>query len=184
MNKDGSPYREIGYKGVLYGQFMSPESIALRGEDEIIVSDSSNDRVDIFGKNGLFKTTVEDGKINFLRPIGIFVDEKGYLYVIDSGNKQLKVFDENNKLQYFIDLRGSNKRARMDINDIWVKGELIYISDTLNKKVKIYDKNMKYKGEIGKSKETQILIKIAMVILIIFTMLWLLKKEKELRSEN
>ena len=72
----------------------------------------------------------------------------------------------------------------MEINDIWVKGEFIYISDTLNKKVTVYDKNMKYRGEIGKSKEVIILVKTIFVILIIFIMLWLLKKEQKARREE
>lgn len=184
IKKDGSPYREFGYKGEYNGQFIYPEGVVLRGENEIIVSDSSTNRVDVFGRNGFFNRTIEDSKRKFLRPIGLFADEKEYLYVIDSGNKQLKVFDKYDRLLYFIDLRGANKRARMEINDIWVKGEFIYISDTLNKKVTVYDKNMKYRGEIGKSKEVIILVKTIFVILIIFIMLWLLKKEQKARREE
>ncbi len=183
IKRDGMPYKEFGFYGTYDGQFVYPEGITVRN-NEIIVSDTGTNRVDKFDKNGFYQNSVYDKNKKFLRPTGIFSDESGHLYVLDSGNAQLKVFDKKDRLIYFIDFKIKNKKVKMEINDIWVQNGLIYVSDTLNKNIKIYDKDMKYKGEIGKGSDVMMAIKMMSIFLVVIIMILLLKKEKKMRREN
>lgn len=92
-------------------EFDRPQGIAFGKDGRIYVSDTGNDRVCVFDKDGDFlfefggkgivetapgvKPNWEGGLFNF--PLGIDVDEEGNVYVADFSNDQVQVFDPEGK---------------------------------------------------------------------------------------
>lgn len=84
------------------GLFFGPRDIAI-SDDHIYVTDTGNERVQIFGIDGTFINAFggygeEDGR--FIEPTGIAIAPDGTVWVADSGNGRLQVFDaEGNWLE-------------------------------------------------------------------------------------
>lgn len=63
---------------------------------KIFVSDSENDRVVILSKSGeLLKVVGKsgNGQGEFIKPRGITADKDGNVYIVDSGNNRIEIFD-------------------------------------------------------------------------------------------
>ena len=88
-------------------EFGRPMSAAFGPQGRIYVTDTNNNRVAVFDRNGRFlfefggfgiakplpgyETTWEDGLFNY--PLGIDVDDEGNVYVADFRNDQIQVYD-------------------------------------------------------------------------------------------
>jgi DNA-binding beta-propeller fold protein YncE len=77
------------------GQFRSPWGIAVDGAGDVYVTDTGNQRVQKFDREGNFITQWggfggADGQFNF--PYGVAVDAKGSVFVVDSGNSRVQQF--------------------------------------------------------------------------------------------
>jgi DNA-binding beta-propeller fold protein YncE len=69
-------------------------------EEKLYVTDIEKSKVFVFGLDGkklleIGKTGMEDGQ--FRAPNGITVDRDGKIYVVDTGNQRLQIFDKNGK---------------------------------------------------------------------------------------
>ena len=77
------------------GLFDGPEGIACDDEDNILVSDFHNHRVQIFDANGGFVSafgTFGEDEGSFKNPCGIAVTKDGSIIVVDSGNNRIQIF--------------------------------------------------------------------------------------------
>lgn len=88
----------------------APTSIAIY-QDKIFVLDSAECRIKVFNKGNLhqigeFGKTGQD-KGQFSNPDGIAVDDKGMIYVGDSGNARIQVFDRRLEFVRTIGTRGT-----------------------------------------------------------------------------
>ena len=109
LDKDGQVVREIGRTGELTdienstdpsvqtGLFFGPRGIAL-SDGEIFVTDTGNERVQVFGPDGTFLRAFggfgsEPGKL--VEPVGIAIGPDDNVYVADSGNARLSVFTKD-----------------------------------------------------------------------------------------
>jgi DNA-binding beta-propeller fold protein YncE len=77
------------------GYLRSPWGIAVDGHGDVYVTDTGNQRVQKFDRDGNFITQWGgfgngDGQFNF--PYGIAVDAKGSVFVVDSGNTRVEQF--------------------------------------------------------------------------------------------
>ncbi|MGH7163985.1 MAG: hypothetical protein ACREIS_00495 [Nitrospiraceae bacterium] len=77
------------------GQLRSPWGIAVDGNGDVFVTDTGNQRVQKFDREGNFLTQWGgfgggDGQFNF--PYGIAVDARGSIFVVDSGNTRVQQF--------------------------------------------------------------------------------------------
>ncbi len=84
-----------GTGGVDDGQFSKPWGIAIDGEDNIYVSDSENNCIQKFDRNGAFITKwggkgSQEGLFN--SPEGITIDLEGNVYIADAKNKRIQKF--------------------------------------------------------------------------------------------
>lgn len=106
LDQEGRVVRQLGQRGVLTdigdgedpasepGLFFGPRGIALL-EDEIYVTDTGNERVQVFGTDGTFLRAFggygsEPGQL--LEPTGIVTGPDGNIWVADSGNGRVSVF--------------------------------------------------------------------------------------------
>lgn len=109
VNPNGTVVRVLGNRGTQtditdagdpmseQGLFFGPRDIAV-SEDRIFVTDTGNERVQVFGMDGTFITAFggygeDDGQ--FIEPTGIAIAPDGNLWVADSGNARLQVFDQD-----------------------------------------------------------------------------------------
>jgi DNA-binding beta-propeller fold protein YncE len=87
------------------GDFAAPQGIALDADGNIYVTDTLNDRVEIFDADGNFISTFGkngDGPGNFARPKGIAVDGDGHIWVADEMEDRLQVFNKEGQVLTYI----------------------------------------------------------------------------------
>lgn len=77
FDKDGTLLNSWGDVGTGPGQFHLPHGIALDGQENVIVCDRENDRIQIFTRDGELKAIWTD----ILRPTDVVVDKDGLIYV-------------------------------------------------------------------------------------------------------
>jgi DNA-binding beta-propeller fold protein YncE len=83
------------------GQFFGPRAIAVT-RDAIYVSDTGNERIQVFEPDGTFRTAFGGygtGRDNLIEPVGLAVGPDGDLYVADSGNQRVQVFSPRGRPQ-------------------------------------------------------------------------------------
>jgi len=98
--------RKIGTPGKKHmltdpGNFALPTNVAVDKESNVYVTDTLNNRVEIFDADGQFIRTFGkngDGPSQFARPKGIAIDGDGHIWVVDAMQQRVKVFDSEGRL--------------------------------------------------------------------------------------
>jgi DNA-binding beta-propeller fold protein YncE len=83
------------------GDFGAPQCAAVDADGNLYVTDTMNDRVEIFDADGAFISTfgkAGDGPGYFARPKGIAVDSDGHIWVADQMQDRLQVFNKEGQL--------------------------------------------------------------------------------------
>src|SRR5208283_2263662 len=104
------PLRRIGTGGKGHyltspGDFAAPQGVALDKDGNVYVTDTLNNRVEIFDADGNFISTFGkngDGPGYFTRPKGIAIDSDGHVWVADEMQDRLQVFDREGDLLTYI----------------------------------------------------------------------------------
>jgi sugar lactone lactonase YvrE len=89
------------------GDFGAPQGIAIDKEGDIYVTDTLNNRVEIFDADGNFISLFGkhgDGPGTFARPKGIAIDADGHIWVADEVQDRLQVFNREGQLLTYIGL--------------------------------------------------------------------------------
>jgi DNA-binding beta-propeller fold protein YncE len=103
LRKIGTP----GKKHVLTepGTFSLPSSVAVDKDGNVYVTDTLNNRVEIFDADGKFISMFGkngDGPADFTRPKGIAVDCDGNIWVIDTYQDKVKIFNQQGRLLAYV----------------------------------------------------------------------------------
>ena len=96
LSQDGHEIKKFCSKGKRNNQFDGPEGICYNSRDEILVSDSWNNRIQIFNKDGVFLRTLGSkgiGSDQFQYQRGICTDWEDNIYVADYGNNRVSIFN-------------------------------------------------------------------------------------------
>lgn len=83
------------------GDFSKPTNVAVDKDGTLYVSDTFNDRVEIFDADGKFIRTfgkAGDGPGYFARPKGIAIDGDGHIWVADAVQERVQVFTPEGQL--------------------------------------------------------------------------------------
>lgn len=102
--------RRIGVSGKKHtltapGTFSLPTNVALDSEGDVYVTDTLNNRVEIFDADGNFISMFGkhgDGPGYFARPKGIAVDGDRHIWVVDTYQDRVQVFDREGRLLIYI----------------------------------------------------------------------------------
>jgi DNA-binding beta-propeller fold protein YncE len=106
--------RKIGTPGKKHqltepGTFSLPTNVAVDKEGNVYVTDTLNNRVEIFDADGNFISMFGksgDGPGYFARPKGIAVDADGHIWVVDTYQDRVQVFDREGRLLIYFGEQG------------------------------------------------------------------------------
>lgn len=131
--------RAWGSPGNGPGQFSRAEGLCIGQNDEVVVADSCNHRVQVFDREGKFLRSI--GKAgsqpgNFSYPYDVRVDATGRLFVCEFGNSRLTVLDAQGQVTELI---GGAGAAPGQFANPWsicldTQGNL-YVADSQNHRV-------------------------------------------------
>ncbi|HOT93424.1 MAG TPA: TIGR03663 family protein [Anaerolineae bacterium] len=138
-----------GEYGAAPGQFNEPWGIAVAPDGTVYVADTWNHRIQKFDARGRYLTgwgtlaqaTVGDptGYGRFYGPRGIAIGPMGMVYVTDTGNKRVQVFDaDGNFLRQF---GGSGSWVGQMNEPVGIAVDVegtVYIADTWNRRVQVF----------------------------------------------
>jgi DNA-binding beta-propeller fold protein YncE len=138
---NGDKVLEIGGAGAEEGKFLAPNAVTVDDEQQIYVSDSANNRVQVFDKNGKFIRIVngsKDGKGDtiFLNPRGVAVDSNGTLYVVNNLSHNIYAFDKDGNQKFELGGMGTENGKLYLPNGIFIDDRgTLYVTDTVNQRV-------------------------------------------------
>lgn len=163
FDKEGQFVRSIGMQGNATDtvQFTRPNSVAVAPDGSLYVADTWNYRIQHLNANGEevlaswgqpneagfgASTQPTDG---FWGPRDVAVDPQGRVYVSDTGNKRIRVYDLTSGTPVFLyDLGsgGSGPGQLNEPNDVVVHpvDGRIFVADTWNRRVSIFSKDGTY----------------------------------------
>lgn len=172
LNKPPVGLFDAAPTGVNRGELDLPRTIALDAAGNFYVSDTNNERIQVFDKSGKWLAMFgakgsEDGQFNPMDdkavgtgPGGIAVDKDGNIYVADTWNHRIQKFDKTGKFLAkwgtFASVADANSAADADINSkfwgprgmaIGPEGNL-YVTDTGNKRVLVFTPEGKFVRKI------------------------------------
>lgn len=87
------------------GDFSRPSNVAVDKEGNVYVSDTWNDRIEIFDADGTFIRTwgkAGDGPGYLARPKGIAIDSDGHVWVADTVQDRVQVFTPEGRLLIYL----------------------------------------------------------------------------------
>ncbi|MBL4711151.1 MAG: tetratricopeptide repeat protein [Gammaproteobacteria bacterium] len=123
---DGRMRFEVGRSGKAPGKFDSPEGLFLT-KDKVYVADTGNARIQIFSRDGIYLDKIanpqDSENVIFQEPVRVVIDNSNNMFVLDSGTKQVLVFDPVRKLLYRIGGKKGQPDAYVELYDIAVDAD-------------------------------------------------------------
>lgn len=146
----------FGQKGFKNGQFNQPSGIAVNKNGNIYISDTLNHRVQIFNDDCIFLSSFGGKSItnsksmpkngSFLGPKAIAISPEGHIYVVDSGNNRIQIFNKSGTFIKKIDaFKPTDSMVSSQIKDIVIDvNGFLYIAYQGSNNIDIFDI---YEGE-------------------------------------
>ncbi len=139
--------RKIGTPGKKHtltapGTFSLPSNVAVDKDGNVFVTDTFNDRVEVFDADGNFINTFGkngDGPGYFERPKGVAIDGDGHVWVVDGAQDRVQVFDQDGRLLIYFGKHGEWPGMFMQANDIAIdKQNRVFISEQFLGRVQMF----------------------------------------------
>jgi DNA-binding beta-propeller fold protein YncE len=151
FNKDGEYLREIGSSQI----FLRPTGIAV-DEDRVYVVDTLGHKILVFSKEHgtLLFTFGKKGGLegSFNYPTNIFIGKDKHLYITDSMNFRVQIFDRDGNVVYYFGKAGDGSGNFSKPKGIAVDSEgHIYVADAHFDTIQIFDKDGRLLLVFGKS---------------------------------
>jgi uncharacterized protein (TIGR03663 family) len=155
LDQNGSITGSFGGAGAGPGKFNDPWGIAIDKDGSIFVADTFNHRIQKFDANGNFmftwgtpgvSTAPGSGRTTiFFGPRAIVIDVQGRLFVSDTGNKRIQVFDsDGNYLDQFGSPGSGNGQFSEPVGIAIDASGNIYVADTWNQRIQVFDSRFKF----------------------------------------
>jgi uncharacterized protein (TIGR03663 family) len=150
LNPDGTVAATWGRGGTGDGEFQEPWGIAVAPTGEVYVADTWNHRIQKFDAQGRFLTkwgTFADTKGArdlepgaFWGPRAIAIGPDGNLYVTDTGNKRIQVFDPNGRFLRALGGEGTGPgQFREPVGLAFDPQGNLWVADTWNQRIQRLD---------------------------------------------
>ena len=154
-DKKGNCVRKVGCYGFNVGQLVFPTDITYLNDDNILVADKLNHRIQqfniqtgnsvkSFGKEG-----TRDGE--FQNPVSVCLDEEGRVIVADCYNNRIQVLSQDGEPSLKFGDSGPEKLSKPTVC-IYHENKFI-VCDKNNHCLKVYDKAGKFLYKIGEQGE-------------------------------
>ncbi|MDT8068729.1 MAG: SMP-30/gluconolactonase/LRE family protein [Terriglobia bacterium] len=139
--------RKIGTTGKNHeltdpGQFAWPTGVAVDSDDNLYVTDTLNDRVEIFDADGNFISTFGkncDAPGCFQRPKGIAIDSDGHIWVTDTMAARVQVFNRKGQLLIYFGGYGKYPGEFTNLCSIYIdKNNRVFTSEMQPGRIQIF----------------------------------------------
>ncbi|KAJ1368413.1 hypothetical protein KIN20_029540 [Parelaphostrongylus tenuis] len=160
--RHGRNYADIATQGELFsfgkegsgdGELCRPWGICVDLRGRVLVADRSNNRIQIFDRDGVFLAKFGCGGTRsgqFDRPAGVTVNTRNNIVVADKDNHRIQVFDENGN---FLLKFGERGRPIGMFNYPWGVAtntqNHIAVSDTRNHRVQVFNESGQFIRKCG-----------------------------------
>jgi DNA-binding beta-propeller fold protein YncE len=151
------------------GEFFAPEAIDVGKDGRIYVADTANSRIQVFSSEGQFERewgsfcnlgdgdgcTDDEGLGQFNFPEGLAIDrDAGRVYVVDSSNDRMQVFDLDGEFLLAFGESGSETgQFSLPVGvEVDSQGN-IYVADLLNNRIQVFNAAGDFLSEIGEEGE-------------------------------
>ena len=142
-------FADIATGNAPQGTFNEPWGVAVGPDGSVYVTDTWNHRVQKFSESGdPIKTwgqygqpfpDVPESKSSFWGPRGIAVDQKGQVYVADTGNKRIVVFDSDGNYLTEFGTAGFEPGQFDEPVGVAVGNDgVVYVTDTWNQRIQSF----------------------------------------------
>jgi len=133
-NGNGVSITQPSFSGKLYGIDNFKDKIAVSDfkNDTIYILNTSGTKLNKFGGQG-------SGPGKFHGPEGLCFDEKGYIYIVDSGNHRVQKFDINGRFILKFGSKGKYEGQLSNPTDVVFRKGMLYVTDTGNRRIACYD---------------------------------------------
>lgn len=138
----GRLIRRIGKRGTANGEFNFPTMIWRDQQDNLLVTDSLNFRIQKFDVDGHYKTQfgkVGDASGSHARPKGLAVDSVGHVYVVDSLFHNVQIFNSSGQFLLDVGEQGREQGQFWLPTGIFIdQQKKIYVADSHNQRVQVF----------------------------------------------
>ena len=151
-DKEGKIVRQLGSKGENPGQLRSPTGVKFINDDEILVADQLNHRVQQFNVHSAQNFVHSFGRQgtgdgNFKNPVGVCMDDEGRIIVADYNNHRVQVFLRDGVTMLKFGDSGPEKLNR-PMSCVYYKN-VFTVADSGNNCLKVFNSSGKFLSKIG-----------------------------------
>jgi DNA-binding beta-propeller fold protein YncE len=149
LDTDGSYRYHFGIKGHEAGEFQAPQGVTTDQEGNIYIADTKNHRIQIFNPDGIYlrsfgekseEASITDARPGtFLFPTDLIFDSQQQLYVLDSENRRIQIFDKNGKFIKQMGGKIGNIQFKEPIDISLDENDYLYVADREEHRVLIFD---------------------------------------------
>ena len=152
FNTDGTIAASWGRPGAGDGEFNEPWGLAVAANGDVYVADTWNHRIQKFSSSGQFITSwggladvnnrdPQSAPGRFWGPRSIGIGRDGLVYVTDTGNKRIQVFDANGQFVRVFGTTGTEPGQFNEPVGLAIDGDDLLVADAWNGRIQRLDRN-------------------------------------------
>jgi DNA-binding beta-propeller fold protein YncE len=124
------------------GTLAKPTNVAVDPDGNVYVSDTINNRIQIFDADGKFISMfgkAGDGVGYFARPKGVAVDADGHIWVADAAQNRIQIFDRDGHVLAYFGVPGANPgQFGLPAGLVIDKNNRVVVTEQLKGRVQIF----------------------------------------------
>lgn len=128
--------RMFGKTGSNKGDFSSPKGLAVSHEGNILIADTQNRRVQVFNSFGSWQYNIQISEMQ--SPVDIAFDSSNKIYIIDSVDCHIRVFDYSGNLLHKFAGKGTGTGQLKSVSGIAICNDKIYVVDTESYRISVF----------------------------------------------
>jgi RHS repeat-associated protein len=144
---------KAGIVGGGAGQFSDAKGIAIAPNNNVVVAEAGNNRVQEFTEKGEYLKvfgTPGSGSGQLKEPHGVSVAPNGAVWVADVLNNRVEVFKENGEWEKTVGAAGTGNGQFKEPRGVFVDTHgKVWVSDTENNRVEVFKENGEYAFQFG-----------------------------------